>query len=167
MYPKVFSDFVKFRYEYGDVSIIPTKNYFYPMVEDEVFSVQLEKGKDLLISMLVVSEPDTKGECQVFYELNGEQRIFKTLKKGLEGIGAKRVKADAGNKNHVGAPMPGMIGLMRVKVGDNVKEGDALLTMEAMKMETILRSEKIGVVKNVYVQAGDTVDAGDLLIVIE
>ena len=117
--------------------------------------------------MLVVAEPDAKGECQVFYELNGEQRIFKTLKKGLEGLGAKRAKADITNKSHIGAPMPGMIGLMRVKVGDNVKEGDALLTMEAMKMETILRSEKIGVVKNVYVQAGDTVEAGDLLIVIE
>ncbi|WP_018122119.1 pyruvate carboxylase [Wohlfahrtiimonas chitiniclastica] len=167
MYPKVFTDFVKFRYEYGDVSIIPTKQFFYPMAEDETFSVQIEKGKDLLISYLVASEPDNNGDCQVYFELNGEQRIFKTPKKGVEGLAAKKAKADPSNNHHVGAPMPGMIGLMRVKVGDNVKEGDALLTMEAMKMETILRSEKMGVVKQVYVQVGDTVESGDLLIVIE
>lgn len=69
--------------------------------------------------------------------------------------------------NHVGAPMPGVIAGIMVKPGQDVRAGDLLLTLEAMKMETALHAERNGRVAEVLVSAGTQVDAKDLLIVLE
>ena len=76
-----------------------------------------------------------------------------------------RRKAEPGNDAHVGAPMPGLVTTVRVKAGDKVERGDALLTLEAMKMETSVRAERSGTITEVLVQAGELVDAKDLLII--
>lgn len=65
------------------------------------------------------------------------------------------------------APMPGLILDVSVKPGDNVKEGDYLLVLEAMKMENALMASRDGVVKAIAVAKGDTVDKGQLLIEME
>jgi biotin carboxyl carrier protein len=71
----------------------------------------------------------------------------------------------AGSKvNSIKAPMPGLIIDLKIKVGDTVKSGDALLILEAMKMENILKSPGEGVVKNVKVKKGDSVEKGQVLI---
>jgi len=77
------------------------------------------------------------------------------------------MKADAGQKGHVGAPMPGVVATLLVEVGRAVEEGDLLMTIEAMKMETGLHADVAGVVKAVHVAAGEQIDAKDLLIEIE
>jgi len=71
----------------------------------------------------------------------------------------------AGSKlNHIKAPMPGLIIELKIKAGDEVKPGDQLLILEAMKMENILKSQGAGIVKNVKVKKGDTVEKGQVLI---
>ena len=65
------------------------------------------------------------------------------------------------------APLPGTIFKVIVKEGDMVKKGDAVLIMEAMKMENNVLAEKEGVVKKIQVKEGDSVLQGDLLIEIE
>jgi len=65
------------------------------------------------------------------------------------------------------APLPGTIFKVIVKEGDLVKKGDAVLIMEAMKMENNVLAEKEGVVKKILVKEGDSVLQGDLLIEIE
>jgi biotin carboxyl carrier protein len=60
--------------------------------------------------------------------------------------------------------MPGLIIDLKVKVGDKVKTGDALLILEAMKMENILKSPGDGTVKNVTVKKGDSVEKGHILV---
>lgn len=60
--------------------------------------------------------------------------------------------------------MPGLIATVCVSAGQEVKEGDLLLTIEAMKMETGIHADREGVVKAVYVNAGSQVDAKDLLV---
>ena len=60
--------------------------------------------------------------------------------------------------------MPGKITAVKIKAGDQVKEGDVLLIIEAMKMENEIRAGKAGVIKQVYVKAGDSVEAGALLL---
>ena len=67
----------------------------------------------------------------------------------------------------VKAPMPGKILEVLVKVGDQVKEDDEILMLEAMKMENPITSPRDGVVKEIFVDAGDTVLAGDVLLVVE
>ncbi len=65
------------------------------------------------------------------------------------------------------APMPGRVVSIAVKVGDEVAIGDPLLTLEAMKMENVLKAEGIGIVKSIAISAQDIVDKGGLLIEFE
>jgi biotin carboxyl carrier protein len=65
------------------------------------------------------------------------------------------------------APLPGRITHVAVAVGDTVKAGDALVVVEAMKMENELRASGGGTVAEVRVAAGATVNPGDILVVIE
>ena len=69
--------------------------------------------------------------------------------------------------NDIKAPMPGLILDVQVKEGDEVKEGDFLLVLEAMKMENTLTAPRDGIVKSVTVQKGQTVDKNQLLIEME
>jgi biotin carboxyl carrier protein len=62
------------------------------------------------------------------------------------------------------APMPGRVVGVSVTVGQEVNVGDALLTLEAMKMENVLKAEGIGTVKSIAVSPQDVVDKGGLLI---
>lgn len=60
--------------------------------------------------------------------------------------------------------MPGMVVTIAVKVGQQVKKGDPLLSMEAMKMETMLSAERDATVHAVHVRSGETINAKDLLL---
>jgi pyruvate carboxylase subunit B len=64
----------------------------------------------------------------------------------------------------IGAPMPGKILRILVKEGEQVKTGQGLLILEAMKMENEIPAPKDGVVKRILVKEGDTVDTGQPLI---
>jgi len=64
------------------------------------------------------------------------------------------------------APMPGKVLQLKVKEGDSVKEGDALLILEAMKMENEIVANTSGNIKKVNVAANDMVDTGAVLLVI-
>lgn len=83
----------------------------------------------------------------------------------IEEMGLSLGNAQA--TNVVKAPMPGLILDVTVKEGDEVKEGDYLLVLEAMKMENSLTAPKDGVIKTVTVQVGETVEKNQLLIELE
>jgi biotin carboxyl carrier protein len=80
----------------------------------------------------------------------------------LEKMGMKN--GAAGKVNHIKAPMPGLIIDLRVKAGDTVMAGDALLILEAMKMENMIKAPAEGVVKAVKVKKGDSVEKNQVLI---
>jgi biotin carboxyl carrier protein len=67
----------------------------------------------------------------------------------------------------IAAPMQGTIVKVMVAVGDTVEAGEAILVLEAMKMENHINAESGGTVQEVRVGAGDTVGTGDVLVVIE
>jgi pyruvate carboxylase len=54
-----------------------------------------------------------------------------------------------------------------VKVGQEVQVGDAILSLEAMKMENVLKSDGVGIVKNIQIEIGNVVDKGSVLIEFE
>jgi biotin carboxyl carrier protein len=69
-----------------------------------------------------------------------------------------------GKANNIKAPMPGLIIDLRVNEGDQVKPGDPLLILEAMKMENMIRASAETVVKSVKVKKGDSVEKNQVLI---
>lgn len=70
-------------------------------------------------------------------------------------------------EDEIHAPMPGIILEVNVAEGDEVKKGDSLCVLEAMKMENTLTASRDGIVKTVNIAIGDTVDKGKLLIELE
>ena len=73
----------------------------------------------------------------------------------------------ARNISQIEAPMPGLILDIQVSEGDTVQEGDALLVLEAMKMENVILSPREGVVKKIAVTRGMAVDKKHLLVEFE
>lgn len=69
--------------------------------------------------------------------------------------------------NNVKAPMPGLILDIHVEIGQEVKENDSLLILEAMKMENVLTSPRDGIIAAICIQKGDAVDKNKLLIEFE
>jgi biotin carboxyl carrier protein len=80
----------------------------------------------------------------------------------LEKMGINNTSAN--KLNFIKAPMPGLIIDLKIKPGDEVKKGDVLLILEAMKMENILKSPGDGIVKTVKVKKGDSVEKSQLLV---
>ena len=78
-----------------------------------------------------------------------------------------RLKADRDNLHHLASPMPGTVIDIKVKPGQEVREQERLLTIEAMKMEMAVPSPLTGVVKEIFVKPGERVDTGDLLLVFQ
>jgi biotin carboxyl carrier protein len=76
-------------------------------------------------------------------------------------------KLAAGKVNNLKAPMPGLVLRMNVKVGDTVKKGDALLVLEAMKMENVIKAAGDGVVKKITATEKTAVEKGAVLIEFE
>lgn len=83
-------------------------------------------------------------------------------------VPAVPAKAPAGaGSGDIAAPMPGVIKVVKVKVGDKVKAGDVVIVLEAMKMENEISTKKAGKVKEVKVSEGQTVGMGEVMVVIE
>jgi pyruvate carboxylase len=166
MYPKVFLDYAKDRAAFGDCAILPTPVFFYGMEPGEEVSVDIERGKTLIVRFVAMSEVRDDGTRQVFFELNGQPRSIVVTDRSQVAKRPPQRKMEFGNAKQVGAPMPGTIATVKAVVGQKVTKGDLLLTMEAMKMETSVRAETDGTVAEVLAKPGLQVDAKDLLIVL-
>ena len=167
MYPKVFLNYMDRHKNYGPVRSLPTKTFFYGMEPGEEITAEIDPGKTLEIRLQAIGETDEQGEVKVFFELNGQPRIIRVPNRLIKSQTALRPKAEDGNPKHIGAPMPGVVASINVTVGQKVNDGDLLLTIEAMKMETGIHSERNAVVKSVNIQAGGQIDAKDLLLEFE
>lgn len=165
MYPKVTADFSRMHDLYGPTSALPTPVYFYGLPAGDEVLVEIEKGKTLVVLAQAIGETDDSGMVKVFFELNGQPRIVKVPNRSATAKVAARRKSEEGNPAHVGAPMPGVVSTVVVKVGQSVKAGDVLLSIEAMKMETALHAERDGTIAEVLVATGSPIDAKDLLVV--
>jgi pyruvate carboxylase len=167
LYPQVFLDYAKHLEKYDNTSVIPTPAFFYGLQSGEEISVEIEPGKTLIIRYLTTGEAREDGLRTVFFELNGQPREVNVPDRSLEGKLHKNPKADPEDPAQIPAPMPGKVTAVAVKKGQDVKAGERLLSIEAMKMETAVYSPRDARVGEVLVKVGSVVSAKDLLIVLE
>lgn len=177
LYPKVFKDFIAFEKLYGNISKLPTHLFLRPMVQGEERHLHLDSGKDYYIKVDNIDNFDEDlGTRTVTLQVNGEHWFIRTpdtvttVGSSIEAGPAapkRRVKKDPTNKGDIGAAMPGQIVEVLIEKDREVKEGQTLFKLSAMKMETEIKAPIGGVVSKVLVENGDSVEANDLLAVIE
>lgn len=164
MYPKVFEDYRKFVDKYGDLSVLPTKFFLNRPEIGEEFHVELEKGKTLILKLLAVGPlSEATGQREVFYEVNGEVRQVTIDDNKAAVENTSRPKADPGDSSQVGAPIAGVVVEVRAKEGHEVKKGDPVAVLSAMKMEMVISAPHSGKVGEIFVKEGDSVAASDLI----
>src|SRR5690606_16448090 len=87
-----------------------------------------------------------------FVELNGQLRLVQ-IKQASQKESTAHSKADQKNPKHIGASMPGMISTVPVTLGQSVRKGETLFTIEAMKMEIVIKDDQdflVQIVLKVY-----------------
>jgi pyruvate carboxylase len=137
------------------------------MEPGQEINIDLERGKTLIVRYVTTSEPHEDGTRTVFFELNGQPRPIRVADRSQVAKRPPRRKVEPGNAAHVGAPMPGTVVTVPVHVGQRLTRGEVVLTLEAMKMETTLRAERDGMIKEILARPGQQVDTKDLLIIFE
>ena len=126
--------------------------------------MQLEAGKTLFIRLLNLTDPDVHGVRTAIFELNGYPRHINVVDRSVAKDVVSKPKADPADPTQVGAPLPGMVASVAVSVGQKVKEGETLLTIEAMKMFAAVAAPAAGTVAEVAIKVGETVESKDLLV---
>jgi len=163
-YPKVFEAYIKFYREYGDVSAVPTPLFLYGMKMGQDTTIEIAKGKTLLIRLLSIGPVDEKGNRTVFFKLNGQTRNVEVRDKSIKVERKENKKTDKGNEKQIGAPLQGMLSKLLVKNGDPVKKNQQLFIIEAMKMETIITAPFDGAISHIELAGGTLVNTNDLVV---
>lgn len=167
LYPKVFDDFLSFIKKYGDLSMMDSPLFFDGLIRGTPFDVELAEGKIFIIELIQIGKIDSDGNRRVVFEVNGNRRemtiLDKTYRSEKAAVSSTQM-ADPDNPKEIGAGIPGTVSKILVKEGAAVKEGDSLLVLEAMKMETNITAPVSGVISAVAVKEGQRVKNGELLI---
>ncbi len=127
------------------------ENVFHIIKNNKSFTAQVVKA-DVREKTFTINVNGTNYQIQVKDKFD---ELLKSL--GMDNLNANKV-------NEVKAPMPGLVLDVRVNEGDEVKKGDAILVLEAMKMENILKSPTDGIVKKINVKKGMAVEKNQVLI---
>lgn len=128
-----------------------SNEYFHILIKNESYRAEIIKADPITKSFII----KVKGKVYAV-ELKDKFDLL------LDKMGLNN--GSTGRANNVKAPMPGLIVDLRVKEGDKVKPGDALLILEAMKMENMIKASAESIVKSVKVMKGDSVEKNQILI---
>lgn len=132
--------------------------------DNERFFTLTFNGKEFFGEILEEKSEDHKLKIKI------NHRVFDVRKKGelddlisALGLDVQKVR----KLKELQAPMPGRIVNIAVTAGRELSVGDEILSLEAMKMENVLKAEGVGVVKTIHVATNDVVDKGTVLIEFE
>ena len=167
LYPRVYEDYLRHFQEYSDISKLDSEVFFHGLNKGEECDVEIEDGKVLTIKLIGIGNVKENGYRTVVFELNGMSRRIEIKDNNFSGKINQVVKADMDNPLQIGASIPGKVIKILVEEGDEVGEHEALIVIEAMKMETNIVSKVSGKIKSIKVSENDTVGDAQLLIVME
>ena len=166
LFPGPTQEFEARQAEYGDMSVLHTRDFLYGLLPDKEHIVSLGRGVRLLVTLQAISEADEKGMRTVMVTLNGQMRMLEVRDTSVATDFVEAEKADKSNPGHVAAPFAGAV-TPTVSEGDTVEAGDKIATIEAMKMEASVTTPVGGTVKRVVIQGPAQVAGGDLVVEIE
>lgn len=167
LYPKVFLDAHKHHMLYGNVMKLPTKNFFYGMEVGEEIIVEIDKGKNILVQLQLVGEPDENGNVNLFFKVNGQLNNVVVKDATVKVDKKENVKIDTANSKEIGSPLQGLLSSVLVKAGQEVKKNQPLFVIEAMKMETTVTATEEGVVDRIQLKGGSLVSSDDLVLTLK
>jgi biotin carboxyl carrier protein len=155
---------MKTTFETQTIEINPSGDHYAATMDGKTVSVQIiraEDGRmDLLIDGQRVNAHVSSDMAKRWVTIGGHTMMLTKTSGAKQGV----------RHDHAGgliAPMPGQVRSVSVSVGNVVKKGQTLLTMEAMKMEIRIQALKDGVVKALHVAQGQTVEREQILIEVE
>jgi pyruvate carboxylase len=168
LFPGPTREFEEARAKFGDLSVLATRDYLYgldPEQGNDEHVVQLEPGVQLYVGIQAISPPDERGYRTVMATLNGQMRPISVRDRSVSAEVAAAEKADPAQPGHVAAPFQGVVTVV-VADGDEVKAGDTLATIEAMKMEAAITAPLTGTVRRLAFTGTRPVEGGDLIAVV-
>ncbi|MDB5733291.1 MAG: pyruvate carboxylase, partial [Variovorax sp.] len=165
LFPGPTREFEQSREQFGDTSVLPSKEFLYGLRQGVEHSVDLEPGVRLLIGIEAVSDADERGMRTVMCTLNGQLRPVSVRDRSVSADVKATEKADRSDPGHVAAPFAGVVTLA-VGEGDEVEAGQQIATIEAMKMEAGITAPRAGTVSRVAIGTVGQVEGGDLLVVL-
>ena len=166
---------------YAKIQDVPDSEYKVEILEDgpvkkvavngKVYDVDYNVGGDSIYSIIINHHShgvQISPTSHSSYTIMNKGELYQIELKGeLEKIHNARSGADAVGRQVVVAPMPGVILKTYVRKGDEVKKGDPLCVLVAMKMENEIRSVVDGVVKEIFVEENTKVGLNDRIMVVE
>ncbi|OLR91578.1 pyruvate carboxylase [Actinokineospora bangkokensis] len=158
-------EFLAHREQFGDTSVLASKDFFYGLEQGKEYAVELDRGVTLLIELEAIGEADERGVRTVMATLNGQLRPIQVRDRSVAADLPAAEKADRSNPDHVAAPFAGVVTLA-VAEGDAVEAGATVATIEAMKMEAAITAPKAGTVGRLAIGGVQQVEGGDLLVVL-
>jgi pyruvate carboxylase len=165
LFPAPTRQFEETRELFGDLSVVDTADYLYGLSAGAEHRVDVEPGVVLYVGLEAIGEADARGMRTVLAKLNGSLRPVFVRDRNVEVATKALEKANPDDARHVAAPFSGVVTL-RVAEGEAVTAGQAVASIEAMKMEAAITAATSGVVERLAVPTTQQVDAGDLLVVI-
>ena len=139
--------------------------FYHSLKEGETCEVKLGEGEVLIVKLHEVRPVDAEGNREAIFEVNGNRRIIKIKDTAVTSHSHNSVlMADPDNPMEIGSNIPGNIIKVLVKEGDVVEANQPVATIEAMKMETNILATADGVVDTIYVDEGQQVKAGELVV---
>jgi pyruvate carboxylase len=165
LFPAPTRQFEQMRELFGDLSVIDTVDYLYGLTQGVEHVVEIDKGVRLFVGLQAIGEVDDKGMRTVMTTLNGQLRPVNVRDRSIAVETKAAEKADGSKPGQVPAPFSGVVTL-KVEEGASVAAGEAVATIEAMKMEAAITTPVAGVVARLAIPKTQQVEAGDLIVVI-
>ena len=159
--------------EFHPVNIVPKDGGYEVRYDDQSYDLQTEWqfGQHLFNGTIDGHEIHVQvGRREQAYTLargGSESEIRILTPRAAELMAHMPEKAPPDTSRHLVSPMPGLLVSVAVEVGQEVKAGEELAVLEAMKMENTLRAERNGVVANINFEAGASLEVGDTIMEFE
>lgn len=166
LFPEPAAAFLVSQASYGDLSVLDTADFLYGLNPGEEHVVDIEEGKQLIIELQSIGEPDERGYRTVMCNLNGQLRPLIVRDQAITSVVASSEKADPRHPGHIASPFDGTI-TIHVAEGESADAGATIATIEAMKMESAVTAPFAGTIDRLPFTGTVQIEAGDLIAVLE